>query len=88
SNTSLELLDGLPINDVTRHAFSVLGENGVIRNAEDHSCDECTHKYKRTADIITGDDPAAVVVKLVVLDGIVTGPTHCAYDDCTQSIAN
>ncbi|TFK36140.1 hypothetical protein BDQ12DRAFT_561892, partial [Crucibulum laeve] len=61
SNTTLELQDGLPINDITRHAFSALGENGIIRSAEAHSCSECTHKYKRIADIITGDDLAAVV---------------------------
>ncbi|TFK35400.1 hypothetical protein BDQ12DRAFT_561347, partial [Crucibulum laeve] len=88
SNTTLELQDGLPINDITRHAFSALDENGIIRSAEAHSCSECTHKYKRIADIITGDDPAAVVVKMVVLDGIVMGPTHCAFENCTQSIAN
>ncbi|TFK38885.1 hypothetical protein BDQ12DRAFT_698321 [Crucibulum laeve] len=57
-----QLQDGLPINDFSRHAFSALGENGIIRSAEAHSCIECTHKYKRTADIITGDDPAAVDV--------------------------
>ncbi|TFK31408.1 hypothetical protein BDQ12DRAFT_618949, partial [Crucibulum laeve] len=51
SNTSLKLLDGLPINDIIRHVFSALGENGVIRSAEAHSCNKCTHKYKGTADI-------------------------------------
>jgi hypothetical protein len=25
-------------------------------------------------------------VKLVVMDGIVMGPTHCAYSDCTQDL--
>ncbi|KAF8876471.1 hypothetical protein BD779DRAFT_1449392 [Infundibulicybe gibba] len=27
-------------------------------------------------------------VKMVVLDGIVMGPTHCAYDDCTDDLGN
>jgi hypothetical protein len=27
-------------------------------------------------------------VKLVLLDGIVKGLTHCAYDDCTESLHN
>jgi hypothetical protein len=27
-------------------------------------------------------------VKLVVLDGIVMGPPHCAWDNCTQDLAN
>jgi hypothetical protein len=50
SNTGLELLDGLPIDEVTKHAFSQLGENGIIRSAENHFCSECTYDYKPTAD--------------------------------------
>jgi hypothetical protein len=134
SGHPLELLDGLPIQEVTKHAFLALGEEGVIRSAENHFCSECTHEYKKTADRITGDDPAAVIgvdenhsvpvlvgedadlavqdaaqarlaaetamdidrspspsegtpVKLVVLDGVVMGPIHCAYDNCTQDLA-
>jgi hypothetical protein len=134
SRHTLELQDGLPIDDVTKHAFLSLGEKGVVRSAENHFCSECTHDYKNTADIITGDDPAALVgvdenrnvpvltgedadlavqdaaqarldaenamdidqtpspseatpVKLVVMDGVVMGPTHCAFDDCTQDLA-
>jgi hypothetical protein len=26
-------------------------------------------------------------VKLVVLDGVVMGPTHCAYENCSQDLA-
>jgi hypothetical protein len=29
----------------------------------------------------------ATPVKLVVMDGVVMGPTHCAYSDCTQDLA-
>ena len=29
----------------------------------------------------------ATPVKLVVMDGIVMGPTYCAYSDCTQDLA-
>jgi hypothetical protein len=61
SDYTLELVDGLPIDDVTRHAFNKLGENGVIRSAENHFCSECTQDYKDTADKITGDDPAGVI---------------------------
>ncbi|KAF8235457.1 hypothetical protein L208DRAFT_1257159 [Tricholoma matsutake] len=38
-----------------------------------------------------GDDDMQVdkgVVQLVVLDGIVTGPSCCAYGDCTDALAN
>jgi hypothetical protein len=61
SEINLELQDGLAIDDVTKQAFSILGENGIIRAAGQHTCQECTQPYKRTADIITGDDPAALV---------------------------
>jgi len=136
SKVNLELVDGLAIAEVTKQAFSQLGENGVIRSAENHFCSECTHEYKATPDRITGDDPAAVLgidenrqvpvltgedaglavqdaararfaaenamvvdrspspheeaspVKMVVIDGVVMGPTHCAYDDCTQDLQN
>src|SRR6202040_2214733 len=131
SGQSLELKDELPIEEVTKHAFMLLEEDGVIRSAENHFCSECTHDYKRTADQITGDDPAALIgvdenhdvpvltgenadlavqdaaqARLdaenamdidqspspfeespVVLDGVVMCPAHCAYDNCTQDLA-
>jgi hypothetical protein len=58
---NLELNDGLAIDEVTKEAFNILGENGVIRAADQHSCTQCTQKYKATSDIINGADPAAVV---------------------------
>ena len=61
SQMNLQLQDGLAINDVTKEAFSILGENGLIRAADKHTCQECTQPYKKAADIITGDDPAALV---------------------------
>ena len=153
--------NGIPIQEVTKQAFIQLGDNGVIKCAQNHSCSECTHKYKETADRITGDDPAAVLgvdenhqvpalvgdgaelaiqdaararlnaqlaaqarlnaddamdvdessqssssaedveassqshsteeaspVTLVVMDGVVMGPTHCAFDDCIEELQN
>ena len=61
SEIILELQDGLGIGDLTRQAFSILGENEIIRVADQHTCQECTQPYKRRADIITEDDPAALV---------------------------
>jgi len=134
SKQTLEIQDGLPIDEVTKHAFVQLGEQGIIRSAGNHSCSECTHTYKRVADQITGDDPAALVgidenrhvpalagegadlavqdaaqarlnaqnamdvveepssvdgppVNLVVMDGIVMGPAHCALEGCTEDLA-
>ena len=135
---------------VTKEAFVQLGDNGVISATKNHSCSECTHEYKETADRITGDDPAAVLgvdencevpafvgedanlaaqdtaharsnaqfaaqanddamdvdqssssspesssstesaspFTLVVVDGVVLDPTHCAFDGCTAELKN
>jgi hypothetical protein len=136
SGHTLELENGLPLEEVTKQAYTELGENGIIRSADQHFCSECTHDFKQTADLITGDDPATDIgidenhnvpvltgedahlavqdaaqarldadnamdidqsssssveespVKLVVLDGVVMGPTHCAYDNCTKNLKN
>ena len=61
SNTNIELQDGLKIDDVTKEAFNVLGENGIIRAADQHAFDECTQPYKSTADTFPGVDPAGIV---------------------------
>ena len=56
------LPDGLPINDVTKSAFELLGDKGHIWAAHTHECPECTQPYKATADtLLTGEDPAALV---------------------------
>jgi hypothetical protein len=34
-------------------------------------------------DRSSSPDQEASPVKMVVMDGIAMGPTHCAYDDCT-----
>ena len=138
SGRDLELPDNLGIDDVTQQAFDILGENGVIRCADGHTCKDCTHDYKASADMILDntEDSAAVVgvdenqnvpaftgeeeegmnnwneysdeermdvddssatsqmetdkipVQMIVMDGIVIGPKHCAYEDCTANLAN
>jgi hypothetical protein len=113
SEIDLELQDGLAIDEVTTEAFTILGANGIVRVADGHTCSECTHEYKATADIIANPDSTATIddlnipqpsaqqeqssssstntsggeseemqidkalVKLVVLDGLVTGPSVC-----------
>jgi hypothetical protein len=60
SDLDLVLPDGLPIDDVTKSAFEILGGKGRIRAAHAHECSECTQTYKAIADsLLTGDDPAA-----------------------------
>ena len=93
----LELSDNLSIDEVTQEAFAYLGEKGIIWAANGHSCEECTHKYKHSADNINNSTVNAEVeleteehapVKMIVMDGIVMGPTHCAYDGCTANLGN
>jgi len=60
SNIDLELNDPLNITEVTTQAFDLLGEQGIIRAADQHACSECTQPYKKTSDAVM-NDPAAVV---------------------------
>ena len=60
SGIDAELDDGLNIKEVTTQAFSLLGEDGIIRASEGHACDECTQKHKDTSDVVF-NNPAAVV---------------------------
>lgn len=130
SEINLELNDNSSIDEVVREAYTILGENGIIRSANEHACSECTHEHKNVSDIPIADnrdDPAAVanmdennavpvlrqepnseveqgpntntqvqtqldnqkaLVKMVVLDGIVMGPQHCAFENCTENLLN
>lgn len=90
SSHSFELIDNLPISEVTGKAYDILGHKGTIDAATHHSCTECSQAYKQSMDPTAENDMDidAADVKMVVLDGIVMGPTHCAYDDCTAPLAN
>ena len=59
--TDLTLQDGLAIDEVTKEAFELLGQNGIILSAKEHHCSECIHQYKRTTDIRVSNDPAATL---------------------------
>ncbi len=61
SNIDLTMQDGLAIDEVARESFYILGQNGMIKEADQHACDECTHKYRRSADIVTTIDESATV---------------------------
>ena len=60
SNIDVELNHPLNIKEVTTQAFELLGEQGIIRAADQHACSECTQPYKKTSDAIM-NDPAAVI---------------------------
>jgi hypothetical protein len=61
SDTELVIRDGLAIDEVTKEAFNILGDNGIIRSADRHSCAECTQKYKSTSDIIPNSNVSDMV---------------------------
>ena len=66
-------------------AFEVLGNNGAMLLFKAHTCSECTKPYKQADGLIFSD---AAPVKMVVLDGIVMGPTYCAYPNCQDGLLN
>ena len=68
----------LSIDDLTEKAFYELGNDGRINAANDHSCSECTKPFKESITDTT-IHPDAAPVKMVVLDGIVMGPTVSFY---------
>jgi hypothetical protein len=91
-SNNLELDANLKITEVTEQAFNLLGQNGRIHLAAGHACAECTHQYKATADVMpTDDNPQnsttssedmdidVAPVTMVVVDGIVMGPTVSTY---------
>jgi hypothetical protein len=62
SGIDAEFDDGLNIKEVTTQAFSLLGEDGIIRASEKHACDECTQKRKDTSDVVFNNTAAVVGV--------------------------
>ena len=61
SGVDLELEDNIALDQVTKQAFSILGDRGVIRAADNHCCSECTQPYKAQADSFSLFDSAATV---------------------------
>ena len=85
-NVYLELNETLPIDEVTKEAFTALGHNGVIYAANGHACLECTQPYRHQENEDIEVDHADVTMHVV--DGIVMGPTHCAFDNCESALLN
>ncbi|TEB31103.1 hypothetical protein FA13DRAFT_1574658, partial [Coprinellus micaceus] len=76
------------IDEVTTTAFIQLGNGGVIQPAQDHACDECSHKQQFSAGEQYLDPDDYDPVTMCVVDGIVMSPTHCAHDGCQSPLAN
>ena len=61
------------IYQLVETAFNILGQDGQIPLAQKHECSECTQPFKPCQ----GQDAPenALPVKMIVMDGIVMGPT-------------
>jgi hypothetical protein len=57
----LELEDNLALDQITKQAFEVLGDRGIIRAADHHHYSECTQKYKAQTNQVLFYDAAATV---------------------------
>lgn len=73
--TNLVTPDDIPIDEVIHYAYLHLGSNGVIKPAQTHACSECSHAQR----FVVGQEPINqgnyAPVNMVVVDGIVMGPT-------------
>jgi hypothetical protein len=85
SGIDFSVRDTASIEEVTQAAFSMLGQNGVIYPAGNHSCAECSQPYQRSESEMDVD---VQNVTMSVVDGIVVGTKHCAYDNCTSDLVN
>ena len=90
SDHILELPDGLKIAEVTKQAFAILGDEGIIKCADGHSCSGCTQSFKKIVDRITEEDPAALlgVDKSGVVPALTGEDADLAVQDAAQARFN
>jgi len=82
ADVELSVRDNLAIDEITKEAFSILGENGVIRAADQHACSECTHDYIATT---SDNTPTADSAAVVGVDEDVEQPPQQATDSGSSS---
>ncbi|KAH6905774.1 hypothetical protein BKA70DRAFT_1430197 [Coprinopsis sp. MPI-PUGE-AT-0042] len=73
-------------DQLVQHAFNLLGNKGKVKPAEGHACGECTQPYRTTTELDSVVEGCSVNMRVV--DGIVTGPLHCARPKCYNPLAN
>jgi hypothetical protein len=78
SGGDLLLPEHCTIDEVTHLAYQYLGSNGLIKASDGHSCSECTHPQAFAAGQ-DADPKDYKPVNMVVVDGIVMGPTVCLF---------
>src|SRR6202790_5036391 len=70
------------------HQVSVLTGEDAVLAVQDAARARFAAEHAMDVDRSPSPDEEASPVKMVVMDGVVMGPTHCAYDDCTQDLQN
>ncbi|KAF8341700.1 hypothetical protein F5887DRAFT_1062457 [Amanita rubescens] len=61
SDINLALKDNLSIDEVTKEAYHILGEGGVIRASNGHACKECTQKHMKNINAQINNNQSGVV---------------------------
>ncbi|KJA12989.1 hypothetical protein HYPSUDRAFT_111078, partial [Hypholoma sublateritium FD-334 SS-4] len=86
-NTNLETDHTINTDNLVKEAYNSLGNDGVINVAPNHECAECSQPYRTNDE----NDPNLAMyapVTMAVIDGIVMGPLHCAFGNCTADLLN
>jgi hypothetical protein len=76
----------LSVDDLCTSAFKALGSNGIIKAAEGHTCDECSHPQKFGPDEAHLDPSDYDPATMCVVDGIVMAPTVSIFFFFTQQL--
>ncbi|KAH6885560.1 hypothetical protein BKA70DRAFT_1123965, partial [Coprinopsis sp. MPI-PUGE-AT-0042] len=73
-------------DQLVQHVFNLLGNKGKVKPAKGHACGERTQPYQTTTELDSVVEGCSVNMRVV--DGIVTGPLHCAQPKCYNPLAN
>jgi hypothetical protein len=79
SNTTFETQPNIAIDDFTQHSVAVLGKNGEIPGAREHTCSDCTKPFKRTMQD-TEHIPDTLDVNMLTSEGCDMGPQVCLFN--------
>ena len=74
--------EGLSIDLLVAAAYRTLGSNGVIKAAEGHACDDCSHPQHFGDDQAHLDPNDFAPATMCVIDGIVMAPTVSIWLTC------
>ena len=62
SGIDFSIRDTASIEEVTQSAFMILGQSGIIKSAENHSCAECSQPYRAQSDLVLNPNDHSAVL--------------------------